>query len=377
MQSSPPVPLQEKPHGHSMEFILDRPFYLPGQKVQGKVQVNLNHDTSVRSLNLLFQGVEAVRIVVGSGKSRRTYTSSRDMVNTGLQLLPKGTMQEGSTGLPFVFEIPPDALPSYAGKFAHVTWKLSAKADIPWGKDLSKELFVQVMNMMPSQPSPVAVENPEPHPKIRLALSSNFYQPGETLIGKLALPEPGNLRSLRAQLCIDERSTGKGTLMGLTSDTVTQTLPIGNEMRYSRDDLLRTSEIPFQIPLSTDAPCSYNGTCSSIQWGIIATLDIPHREDLHLSLPFTVALRPETPKVIPASPQSPGVEAQGAESMITDILSDGSPEDLVTISNRLQEKTGTFMQLNQVRDLCEKLVTEGKLERTSEGEFLAQYSLKW
>ncbi len=299
------------------------------------------------------------------------------MVNTGLQLLPKGTMQEGSTSFPFVFEIPPDALPSYVGQFAHVTWKLSAKADIPWGSDLSKELFVKVMNMLPSQPSPVAVENPEPRPKIRLTLSSNFYQPGETIMGNLALPEPGNLRSLRAQLCINERSTGKGTLMGLTSDTVTQTLPIGNEMTYSRDDLLRASEVPFQIPLSTDAPCSYNGTCSSIHWGIMATLDIPHADDYHLSLPFTVALKPETPNPMPAPSPTSNVESPDTESMITEILSDGSPEDLVTISTRLREKTGTFMELNQVRDLCEKLVTEGKLERTSEGEFLAQYSLKW
>lgn len=376
MQSAPPIPPQEKPHGHSIDFILDKPFYLLGQKIQGQVQVKLDHDTSVRSLDIFFQGVEGVQIVVGSGKSRRVYKSSIEIVNTSVQLLPKATMQEGTTNFPFAFDIPSDALPSYVGKFAHITWKLSAKADLPWGRDLRKELFIKVMNAQPPQPFPAVGENPESEPRIRLALSSNFYQPGETITGRLALPVPGNLRSVRAQLTIDERATGKGTLMGLTSDTVTSPLPIGDQLTCTRDDLL-AGEVPFQIPLSADAPCAYDGTCSSIQYGIIATLDIPHGRDIQLRLPFTVALRPEN--ISPAQAPSPiqDVVTQDVEPMITEILADGNPQDLVSITNQLREKTGTFLDMNQVRDLCEKLVAEGKLERTSEGDLIAQYSMKW
>ena len=375
MQSAPPIPPQERLHGHNIDLIPDKPFYLPGQKVQGQVQIKLDHDTSVRSLDIFFQGVEAVQIVVGAGKSRRVYKSSSEMVNTGVQLLPKATMQEGTTNFPFAFDIPQDALPSYVGKFAHVTWKLSAKADIPWGRDLRKELFIKVMSAESPQPFPAVAESPEAEPKIRLSLSSNFYQPGETITGSLALPVPGNLRSVRIQLTIDEQASGKGTLMGLTSDTVTSPLQVGNQLVFSREDLL-AGEVPFQIPLSADAPCTYGGTCSSIEYGIIATLDIPHGRDLHVSLPLTVALRSETPVPTQASPIE-GVVNQDFEPMITEILADGNPQDLVSITNQLREQTGTFLDMNQVRDLCEKLVANGKLERTSEGELIAQYSLKW
>src|SRR5690349_14586102 len=81
LESAPPITATNK---HSIDFLFDKPFYLPGQRIQGQVQVNLEKDTTVRSLNLWFHGAEAVKIVVGSGKSRSTYTSNRDMTNSGV-----------------------------------------------------------------------------------------------------------------------------------------------------------------------------------------------------------------------------------------------------------------------------------------------------
>ncbi len=137
---------------------------------------------------------------------------------------------------------------------------------------------------------------------------------------------------------------------------------------------------------------SHQGKYSSVAWYLDATLDIPHAGDVHLNLPFTVAKRtiqpalaqqpesrpPEAETVGPIRPQavsaSPETEAQ--ENIVVAILADGSSRDLVNISIELQEKTGSFINMNQVRELCERLVEEGKLERVSEGEFLAEYRLK-
>ena len=204
------MPLQEKPKTNSLQFLLDRLFYLPGQRVQGQVQVNLQHDTSFRSLNVSLQGVESTRVVVRHGKGSSTYKSSRDMLNQGIQLLLKATVQEGTTLFPFTFELPPDALPSYTGKTANVTWKLSARADIPLGRDLSKELFLPVLVTAPEQHVRTSVENPEPRPKLRLSLSSTVYQPGEVVEGKLTVIEPGNFRAARMLMLINETASGKG-----------------------------------------------------------------------------------------------------------------------------------------------------------------------
>lgn len=314
------------------------------------------------------------------------------MLNVGIQLLPKATVQAGTADFPFAFDLPPDALPSYSGKNAHVTWKLSTRADIPWGSDLQTELFLPIMKSQTSPPAPAAMENNEASPRIRLTLSSNLYQPGETILGKLTLVEPGKIRGVRLQLSIAEQSTGvRGTWTGTDKTNVTENLPIGNPLACSQDQLAAAREIPFQIQLSPYTSCSYVGLYSSITWYIYATLDIPHGADFHFALPFAVGLRsdqphataapsstaPETVQPVQPEPVSQTLEATDPASIIVKILADGSPKDIVAISSQLREEAGTFYDLNQVKELCEKLVLEGKLERTSQGEFLAQYSLKW
>ncbi len=50
---------------------------------------------------------------------------------------------------------------------------------------------------------------------------------------------------------------------------------------------------------------------------------------------------------------------QTPDSMKLVILSESSPEDLISISNKLQKRTKTFLNINQVIDLCAKLTVGG------------------
>jgi hypothetical protein len=61
---------------------------------------------------------------------------------------------------------------------------------------------------------------------------------------------------------------------------------------------------------------------------------------------------------------------------IAEVLSDGSPRDVVSISSQLQDRTSSFSGIDQVREACERLVMDGKLERLGQGEFYAQYRLR-
>jgi len=148
----------------------------------------------------------------------------------------------------------------------------------------------------------------------------------------------------------------------------------------------------FRVPLSDNAPCTYAGVNSSIEYSIDVTLDIPHGSDYHFAIPFSVGLRsqqqpltapqvaaspPPQPLPVPQASADQAPDVKSPESIILEGLSDGSPHDLVSISSILQEKTGKYQDINQVHEMCEKLVADGKLERTGEGEFLAQYSMKW
>ncbi len=369
---------------------LDKNSYLPGEQIQGQVQFNLNHPTDIRTLGVTFQGRELV--VIREGKNAN-YSSTNDMANEGLTLSEKTTLPAGTTSFPFTFRLPPDALPSYVGRYAKVIWKLSAKADVPMARDLKLEDFIRIMSQFPLTPTPISLENPEARPKIRLTLSSNVYQPGETVEGSITVLEPGNIRGVRLQLFMSERATAKATFYGrfVKSANKDETRPVGKPMELSSESMLATRETRFQIPFSNQAPCSYQGKYSSIVWYLGATLDTPHAGDIHLNLPFTVAMRtaqpvvaqsgpapPEAETVGPAQPQpvSATPEANANENIVVGILANGSSKDLVNISIELQEKIGNFINMNQVRELCERLVEEGKLERVSEGEFLAEYRLK-
>ncbi len=396
MQSSNPVPIEQGvSSSHSPRIIVqvDKPFYLPGQRLQGLVQLNLKGPTQVRSLEISFLGTESVHFTTKHGKYSTTYKATNPMVSTGLRLSGETTVPAGSTNFPFAFDIPPDALPSYPGKRAKVAWQLSAKADVPWAGDLKQDVYPIVVNPFPRPAVAVAFENPEVSPRIRLELSSNVYQPGGTLEGKLTLLEGGNLRAVRLQLFLLEQAAGQGKVIGTTGGSSVENMQMGETFEWPRDNLLAAREVPFRIPLSPQTPCSYTGKYSSTEWHLYATLDIPHHGDIHLDASFAVAMRtipvavvephgavlpraetpPSTPAQVVVPQESEPQESQ--VSMIVEILADGSAKDVVSVSNEL-EKKGSIVDIDQVRGLCERLVQQGRLERVGEGEFFAQYRLR-
>jgi Arrestin (or S-antigen), N-terminal domain len=294
MQTAPLMPVGERipPGQNGFTFFLDKQSYLPGDKVQGQVQLNLKNPINARSLDLTFQGVEEVGIVQGSGKNAIHYSAETTMADTGVRLSEQATIPAGTTTFPFAFDIPANALPSYVGKYTSVTWKLSAKADIPHAHDIAKDLFLLVLNPSPQTPAPVPVENPEAEPKIRIGLSSYHYQPGEIIQGKLAVLNPGNMRGVRLQLGLNEYATGQARVyFMLKTAERTDTRPVGQPLEYLRDNLMAAQEIPFQIQLPAEAPCTYKGGCSSINWFLSVTLNIPDGHDIQHSIPFIVALR--------------------------------------------------------------------------------------
>jgi len=357
---------------------IDKPFYLPGQRLQGQVQLNLKQPTKIRSLDVSFQGTENVHFTTGAGKNKRTYKATNPMLDAGLELSGQTPVPAGTTNFPFAFDIPPNALPSYQGKAAKVTWMLAAKADIPWSGDLKQDVYPIVVNPFNRPPVPVAFENPEASPKIRLELSSNVYQPGETLEGEFVLLEAANIRAVRLQLFLLEQATGQGKVIGTSSGSSVEKMKIGEKLEWPRDNLQAARGIPFQIPISTQAAFTYTGKYSSIAWYLEATLDIPHHGDIHLNAPFTIGMT-----TIPLAVVQPAQAAELQESelqesqvsMIVEILADGSAKDVVSVSNEMEKKS-TIVDINQVRSLCEKLVQQGRLERIGEGEFFAQYRLR-
>ncbi len=395
---------------------VDKPFYTQGETVSRVLRVRTGHTVKVRSLDVYLSGREKVVIdppmyVAPAVYHKAHYSSTNEMLNVGVRLLENTTLNPGDREMHFQFQLPANALPSYVGSYAAVIWKLSAKADIPWSSDLTAETYLRIHTRRIENPSPVSLENPEKTPRLRLELSSNVIEPGEVVSGNLTLMEPGSLRSLRLQTVLNEDATARGTL---TDSHKTRSREVGPDIELSRDHFQSDSPVEFRFEIPRDAPSSYQGVYSSISYSIVAVLDMPHAEDIHISVPFLVGLKGATasqqvqvpstterlegtvvaettsksysavsssaqPKLIQVAPSESAAaqenRANDVSAIILKLLRDGGSKDLLTISTELQLETVEFVDLNTVRKLCEDLVSQGKLKRTGEGEFFAKYAL--
>jgi hypothetical protein len=340
------------------------------------------------------------------------YTSNYEILNVGLRILEDTTLPAGDTRLNAQFQLPQDALPTYLGEYASIIWKLSVRADVPWRSDLHDQSYLRVLEVRPEEPVPVSVENPEGSPKIRLELPSNAYEPGETITGKITLLEPGSLREVRLQIVQHEDATARGTLNNAHRSIDRE----AGSVIGIRLDGFSSGSTTFQLPIPATAPSRYKGSYSWTSWMVKAVLDKNPEEEIQLYAPILVALK-KKPEPTPApttapeetieqnAPLAPSIN-QGTSSVtilqyaqpltsietvtstfedrktvetrnaIIDILSGGTSKDLLTIGTELQQKTSEYLDIAQVRKLCEDLVSRGKLTKTAEGEFFARYSLK-
>src|SRR6059036_2473261 len=110
---------------------IDKAFYRAGDTINGTVQAHSELAVKIRSLDVRLRGEE--KVTINEGKAH--YSSTNEMLNTGLRLLENTNLGPEDKTLPFQFQLPPDALPSYIGAYARVVWRLQARADIPWGSD--------------------------------------------------------------------------------------------------------------------------------------------------------------------------------------------------------------------------------------------------
>lgn len=283
------VPLEQRQivDQNSIWIFVDKPFYATGQRIQGRLQVNLKETTRVKVLSVLFQGIERTHFRAGKHESINTENL---IFGKAWGLASDATIPAGSTTYPFYFDIPVDILPSYTGNNAFVEWKVSSNAEIGWRHDLSQEVLLRVVNTVATASSPVAVENSEAQPRIRIALSSNFYQPGETLEGKMTLLDGEKMKEKGVSLVLvrSEHASDNGKGIGQFKDKAMTEILAGDGLQYSRDTLMTAKEIPFQIQLPPQAACSYTGVMSSVNWSLSVTIDTGFLRHINIRVPFTV-----------------------------------------------------------------------------------------
>jgi len=401
--------------GDSFRLETDKQYYSPGEILNGIVHVELERGVKIRHLDVKLQGREKVTIdppvAMAPVAHKAHYSSTNEMLNLALRFLDNAVLAPGEMKIPFQFQLPPNALPSFIGRYADVTWKLSATMDIPWRSDLSETVYLRIWTSTSEPPALVELENPERSPKLNLKLTTNIYQPGENVRGQLTLLETGNLRSVRVELVQTEDSTALGVFTS-AHRTANRTI---QGFQLMREQFTVGPPLEFHLTVPADSTSSYKGEYSMVYWNVLTTLDIPYSNDVQLCEPIIVALRKAPIALAPtvsskekipltagtageshvdttlrpmtavepaetinttSSPlPDPATQTSDIGSLILKLLSDGGSKDLLEISSELQQSSTGFVDLNTVMKICEALVSHGKVKRTGVGEFFAEYSL--
>ncbi len=106
---------------------------MPGQTVRGELIVGAKRAVDTRRITLEITGGE--RFTTGSGKSAVTHRHT--IMHLRAELSEEREVRPGRHRLPFTFQVPPDAPPSYQlpASSGRIEYEASARVDIPWWPD--------------------------------------------------------------------------------------------------------------------------------------------------------------------------------------------------------------------------------------------------
>lgn len=284
----------------SLEIMLGKEVYKPGEKVDGQILLKLDKRTKARDIAVEIYGNEHTHItrletrVVPNGKGgvttttvSVTYTEDVAVINEGTSLMEKaiGTYEPGKKivltpniyTLPFSFTLPEDATPTYNGEHAEVYYNVSAKVDVPWWSDIDDKKSFRVIpeEGVAKEGEPIQLEAKKGQIYMQVDLNKKDFKRGEHLEGKVKINNDAGkkIRKVLIDLYANEHARAEGHTEDSTVMRYTQEIPIDPpETIYF--------EKSFKIQIPHDAIQTINKRYFSIDWYFKAGLDIAMAIDL-------------------------------------------------------------------------------------------------
>ena len=291
-----------------LEIFLKKYTYFPGETIEGVVILRLSQPLKVRKLTLRFTGIEKVKIdsegSVGDKYDWGSYTSTFPIITKTEHLTPKMQIPEGEHHRKFSFTLPNDALPSYRGVHANVTYLLKTHADVPFWFDVKTQRTIWVMyhpsniqllsksissstedfyplNSKPKRRKGLFGEK-EPKPSFKVDLDKNTFLAGETITGMILIRNPTEktIRKVKIKLWAQEYASAQGE----TKYTTRRVFKHAIEM----DELVLDTPTNFAIPIPRNVATSYTGRFSNCVWYLDFQLDIAFTRDVKKSIPIAI-----------------------------------------------------------------------------------------
>lgn len=284
-----------------MSIELVRSNFLPGEIVRGRLVVNVPKAQEIGRLYMRLHGEERTDITIVDDDDGPDLAESESVpiIDQWMSLWSRGVAQSGLYHLDFELKLPHGILPSYYGQNAKVQYILEACMDVPWGLDVRRSMFV---NVLPSgqdlRPRPLEANfgYPAGHgpsierggdkatPGMFLRMDRTTVQPGESIGCELWVHNPlkKDIRQIEIYLRAVENARAKRY-----SDTYEISM---KRWVISFDRSKENKAIPFQIPISRDAIVSYKGHLSRLDYELMFNLDVAWGFDTSGKVIFWVGL---------------------------------------------------------------------------------------
>jgi Arrestin (or S-antigen), N-terminal domain len=269
----------------SIAVELPRSAYYTGDVIEGTVVVETTSEVSTRGLYVDFSGTEETKITRGSGEHSRTYKSSAVFVHWRLPLRGEGSLPAGNHRFPFGFQIPIQALPSYAGKHANVTYLLAARLDVPLWPDAvwTSEIFVFYDRpSVRTYAQPVRFRSGGQGPEVYVELDGDRFFARELIGCRITLLRTGDVRIRR----VFTRLLGGDWARADGQEETTETHRY--EVSVPRERIRVGVPFTFEIPIPADVPSSYHGTYSYHGYVLQVGLDIAWGFDIVAQTPIVI-----------------------------------------------------------------------------------------
>ncbi|MEM3342144.1 MAG: hypothetical protein QW728_05580 [Thermoplasmata archaeon] len=272
--------------------MFEKPLYYPGEIVNGEVVYELDKEIKVRNIliNIACGEHTVIHVRRRSGRHTHTYTYTEfyPFVTHQIVAAGEGAVAAGVHRYPFSFPLPQNALPSYQGVHARVTYEVTTKADIPWGFDVEggAAFRVGVPPQLVSRPAmPKFFVSPntanmgmggmqapflrstDDKPCFKVDIFNDLVIAGQALQGTVTVANLNpKLRAVQLKLVPIENARARGY-----SETAYLT-PVLVEIPASA--LRDNTPINFQIPVPPQTFSTYIGGISSLSWRLECNLDL-------------------------------------------------------------------------------------------------------
>lgn len=264
---------------------LPREAYYTGEVVSGAVVLETTREVETRGVTLDILGRESTQITRGSGEHERTYRSQADHVAWRVPLRQVGAVPSGLHRLPFEFQIPSVALPSYLGSHAKVEYTLTARLDVPWWPDAvcTRPIYVFfARESVRTFSKAVRFRSGGGGPEIYVELDGDRFFARELIGCRVTLLRLGDARVRRVyvQLIGGEWARAQRVEESTAATIYDLDIPMG---------AIRVGEpFTFEISIPAEVQSSFRGTYSHCTYALRFGLDIAWAADLIAETPIVI-----------------------------------------------------------------------------------------